>query len=147
MAFNYDQVPTHYTHCFYHQCPQAESCLRHLAGVHCPDTREEVWAVNPQYAEANAGHCAQYRTTQPIRVAWGIQGLLDNVPHKQAVPLRKSLIQFFGKTLFYRFQRKEYGISAQDQKRILQLFRQHGVTQEPNYEYYTEEYDWGILPR
>lgn len=147
MNFDYSQVPPLYVHCFCHDCPQAADCLRHLAGLHCPDSVQQTVAVNPRYARSHAGQCPRFQSNRLVRVAWGIRELLDNVPHKQAVALRKSLINHFGKNNFYRLQRKERGLSPADQQAVRRLFRFYGLTQEPAYEYYTESYDWGQPPR
>ena len=75
-------------------------------------------------------------------MAWGVRALLDDVPLKDAVSIKDRLLQHFGRSLYYRFYRKEYSIDPEQQEFIRRLFRQKDIKKEPAFEYYTEEYKW-----
>lgn len=140
--FDYKLVPSGFIHCFNSQCPQAGSCLRHLAAKHSAAGSQFIVIVNPAHFPAEGDECANFRPCHKVNMAWGISHLLDNVPLKEASRLRQQMISHFNKALYYRFFRKEYSLSPRDQLYIRQLFKQRGITEEPAFDFYTEEYDW-----
>ena len=109
-------VPFNYARCYNEQCPKACNCLRRVAAL--------------------------LTTAEKIHVAWGISHLLDNVPYKDGTNIKQQLIGHFGKTLYYRFYREERFLSPADQNYIRQLFRRKGITEEPVFDSYTDEYNW-----
>lgn len=52
------------------------------------------------------------------------------------------MLSHFGRGLYYRFYRKEKYLSPEQQEYIRRIFRQKGITEEPAFESYTEEYKW-----
>lgn len=141
-TFDYSKVPYDFDHCQQAQCPQAETCLRRLAAIHAPQTLPSMKSVNPNSLPADLTRCPYHLSTRKVRIAWGIKGFLNRLPLEDAKAIRRTLILHFTKTHFYRLQRKERCLRPRDQEYIRQLFRRYGVTEEPAYEYYTEEYDW-----
>ena len=92
---------------------------------------------NIQYTD-----CPHFQNAEKIHVAWGISHLLDNVPYKDGTNIKQQLIGHFGKTLYYRFYREERFLSPAEQNYIRQLFRRKGITEEPVFDSYTDEYNW-----
>ena len=86
--------------------------------------------------------CPHFQNAEKIHVAWGISHLLDNVPYKDGTNIKQQLIGHFGKTLYYRFYREERFLSPAEQHYIRQLFRRKGITEEPVFDSYTDEYNW-----
>lgn len=80
--------------------------------------------------------------TNQKTIALGITNLLDNVPHKTALLLRRQMVEHFGKTLYYRFLRKENELLPEHQIFIKQLFEQNGINEEPVFDSYRESFDW-----
>lgn len=140
--FNYEAVPYGYTHCFNTHCPKGENCLHQLVAVHSTNQYPTLSVVNPKCIPEDGTDCPFYQSIQKIRVAWGIKNLLNDVPHKDAISIKDHLIRHFGRALYYRIYRKERFLDPEQQDYIRRLFLQKGVTQEPAYEYYTEEYKW-----
>ena len=118
-------VPFNYARCYNEQCPKACNCLRRVAAL--------LTTADTSYIFQNA---------EKIHVAGGISHLLDNVPYKDGTNLKQQLIGHFGKTLYYRFYREERFLSPADQNYIRQLFRRKGITEEPVFDSYTDEYNW-----
>lgn len=83
-----------------------------------------------------------FQITNQKRIALGITNLLDNVPHKTALLLRRQMVEHFGKTLYYRFLRKENELLPEHQIFIKQLFEQNGINEEPVFDSYRESFDW-----
>ncbi|ADV45068.1 DUF6078 family protein [Bacteroides helcogenes] len=141
-TLDYATVPYDFDHCQQAQCPQADTCLRRLAAIHAPKTLHSMKTVNPNNLPADLAKCPYFLTTQKVRIAWGIKDFLNRLPLEDAKAIRRTLIYHFTKTHYYRLQRKERYLRPEEQEYIRQLFRRYGVTDEPTYEYYTEEYNW-----
>lgn len=139
--FDYTRVPHAFAHCFNEHCPRAAECLRRLAAQHIPAELPNVTAVNPHSIRSES-ECPHFLPLQKIRIAWGIKGLFDHLPHKEAVAMRRELIAHFNKTHYYRLQRKEYHLKPEEQEYIRQVFKKHGIETEPVFEYYTEDFRW-----
>lgn len=140
-AFDYARIPHSFAHCFNNDCPRASECLRQLVAQYIPADVLTVTAVNPHSIDAEAS-CPHFLPQKKIRIAWGIKGLFDQVPHKEAIAMRRELIAHFSKTRYYRLQRKEQYLKPEEQEYIRQVFQKHGIEAGPAFEYYTEEYRW-----
>lgn len=141
-GFDYKSVPRYFAHCFNDQCPKTNDCLRRLAAINNTPDKSFITIVNPACFPSNGHTCPHFKPQSKSHMAWGITHLLDNVPHKDATELRNEMINHFNKSLYYRFYRKEHALSPDDQRYILQLFKEKGITEEPVYDYYTDEYNW-----
>lgn len=73
---------------------------------------------------------------------WGVKGLLDKIPYEDAVSIKQQLIGHFGKTKYYRFYREERYLTPKEQAYIRQVFCNKGITEEPPFTRYTDEYMW-----
>lgn len=140
--FNYQAVPYGYTHCFNTHCPKGEKCLRHLVAMHSTNQYPTLSVVNPNCIPEDANSCPSFHPIRKIRVAWGIKHLLDNVPHKDADSLKRMMLSHFGRGLYYRFYREEKFIAPEQQEYIQRIFRQKGITDQPIFDSYTEEFEW-----
>lgn len=134
--------PYSFARCLNAQCSKAESCLRRLAALQDTTQHPYITIVNPACVPADDNACPHFQTAEKFRAAWGVKRLLDKVPYADAVSIRKQLIGHFGKTKYYRFHREEYYLTPTDQAFIRQLFRNKGITEEPPFDRYTEEYKW-----
>ena len=110
--------------------------------MHSTDQYPTLSVVNPNCIPEDANACSFYKPVQKIRVAWGVRRLLDNVPHKDAEQLKSLMLSHFGRGMYYRFYRKEKYLSPEQQEYIRRIFRQKGITEEPAFDSYTEEYKW-----
>lgn len=140
--FNYEAVPYGYTHCFNAHCPKGKKCLYHLVALHSTNRYPTLSVINPNCIPEDAAACPFFHPIRKIRVAWGIRHLLDNVPHKDAETLKGFMLSHFGRGMYYRFYRKEKFVAPEHQEYIRRIFRQKGITEEPMFDSYTEEYEW-----
>ncbi|AVM58303.1 hypothetical protein C3V43_11510 [Bacteroides heparinolyticus] len=138
--FDYQAVPYDYAHCFNNRCTQSSQCLRHLVAKNSTSQCPTLRIVNPNCIPADTAACPYFNSTQKLHVAWGLKHLLDNVPYKHGNAIRHELISHFGKTNYYRHYRQERALLPQDQEYIRQLFRSYGITAEPQFERYSDEY-------
>ena len=139
---DYQEVPYDFAHCFNTQCTQADNCLRHLAAANSTSIRKFLPIVNPARFPKEEDECPFFKSQTKKRIALGITNLLDNVPHKMALHLRRQMVGHSGKTLYYRFLRKENELLPEHQLFIEQLFKQNGINEEPVFDSYRESFDW-----
>lgn len=139
---NNRQAPYNFARCLNNQCPKEGECLRRIAARHDTVENPFIHVVNPMCIPADTGQCPFFRSAEKIHVAWGIKYLLDNVPHQSAQAMKKRIIARFGRTKYYRFYRKEYYLTPEDQEYICRLFREKGIREAPVFEAYSEEYRW-----
>ena len=140
--FDYQEVPYDFAHCLNDQCTQVNHCLRHLAAANSTSIRKFFPIVNPAHYPKERDKCPFFKSQIKKRIALGITNLLDNVPHKTALLLRRQMVEHFGKTLYYRFLRKENELLPEHQIVIKQLFEQNGINEEPVFDSYRESFDW-----
>jgi hypothetical protein len=139
---DYSTAPYYYRHCFNQRCAKCEACLRYQAAQHCASRRETIFVINPALIPADTDACPHFHPIRRVRVAWGVRQIVDNIPFKDAKEIKKDIIDHFGEGGFYRRQRKESGLTPKDQDAIRKFFHRKGYTEEPVYEYYTDDFDW-----
>lgn len=141
--FDYQAVPFNYIHCFNRSCPRAENCLHHLVAQHAPKTVPCIVSINPAAYPEDTEDCPHFRSSEKIRLAWGMSSTFDKIPYKTALLLKRKIRNFFSKTTYYRILNNERSLSPAEQSEISRIFRQNGITIVPVYDSYTEDYDWG----
>ena len=140
--FNYDSTPHSYAHCFNHQCVRSQKCMHHLVAQHCNALPSTICVVNPAWIPEDTSTCSLFQPIRKVRMAWGVRNLLNKIPHEDAVKLKAQIINYFGRTHYYRLYRKEHGLTPEQQNFIRRLFRNKGIAEEPAFESYTEVYQW-----
>lgn len=135
-------APYTFARCFNAQCSKAEKCLRRMAALYDTNSYPFISIVNPDCLPADTCNCPHFRDAEKIHVAWGLKNLFDRIPYVDAISLRSQLLGHYGKTTYYRFYRGEHYLSPNEQNYIRRLFRQKGITDEPAFERYTDEYKW-----
>ena len=66
--------------------------------------------------------------------------ILDNVPHSDALGLKREMLGYFGRNNYYRSRRGERLISPQEQKAIQQMFASRNLSVEILFDEYVEQY-------
>ena len=135
-------APKDFARCLNATCPRSQNCLRRTAALQDTDEHLFLKVVNPLRYPKEGEECELFRSTDKVRMAWGVTHLLDNVPYKEGSLLRNMIINHLGRSQYYRCFRKERPFSPQDQQTIRLLFRQRGISEEPSFDYYTNEFNW-----
>lgn len=141
-GFNNESVPSDFAYCFNHQCTKNKKCMRYLVAEFYSSAKSTIRIINPAGIPEDTNSCMQFHPIRKMRVAWGITHLFDNLPYKDVTGVRAQLINHFGRNNYYRIYRKELGLTPEEQKVFRQVFQKKGITDEPAFEYYTEEYQW-----
>lgn len=140
--FDYSLVPYNFLHCFNGQCLHAADCLRHQVSLRILPEREAITIVNPARTTPASEDCPYFMPDCLQRFALGITHLFDSMPHADAIIIKRQMIAHFKIHTYYRFFRKERFITPTGQKYIQQLFLHRGLTEEPVYDEFVEQYNW-----
>lgn len=139
--FTYDLVPASWPVCFVANCPLADSCLNHLAGLHLPDNLTIGPAIYP--TALRDGKCGHYKKIRKIQAAWGFDTLFTDVKQRDAAPLRSAIKNYLGGNgTYYRYHNGERLLTPEQQEHILALFRQCGYSENLHFDGYREVYDF-----
>ncbi len=140
--FTYDQIPFTFVYCLYSQCPKAADCLRHKLLALVPQERTVIGTINPVHIAAHQDKCLHFMPDRTVRFAMGITHLLDKLPHSEAVIVKNLLYGLFQRNMYYRIKNKERSIKPSEQESIRQIFLSRGITDEPVFDEYIEQYNW-----
>ena len=140
--FDYSTVPYNFVHCLRTECPHAAECLRYQVALRVPGKCETINVVSPSYTPPKGKECAYFLKDCMQRFAMGIKHMLDKLPHTDAMIIKKQMINYFSRTVYYRHWRNERAFSPKEQAYIRKLFLRRGITEEPIYEEYIEQYLW-----
>ena len=110
---DYSLVPNDFALCFNGKCLHASTCLR-----------------------------SGFMDDSPLKNAYGMEHLLDNIPYRQAKEIRREMREYFGTTHFYRLKRKERCFTPEDQLYVRDLLRQYNIEEEPLFDRYEENFGW-----
>ena len=135
-------IPPQFSLCQNDSCPQAPQCLRHLAYQQRPTDKPFLSVVNPSCYPQRGAPCPAFRSNEPIQLAWGIEGMLDTLPHATAKQVKKQIIAALGKSRYYRALRGEACLTPQHQQTIQHIFSSHGIDTPPAYHRITQDYKW-----
>lgn len=139
--FDYNLMPYDFVHCLNAECLRADTCLRHQMALRIPADRKTVTVVTPSSIKASGEDCPHFKVDQMVSYARGITHLLDHLPHNKSVIIKKQLLDHFGRSLYYRFWRKEYMISPAQQKDIRNIFHKNGIKEEPMFDEFISHYE------
>ena len=134
--FDYNSMPVSFAHCLNGHCLRADKCLRRQVSLRMPKERATVMVINPE-------HIAYFIDEKPVLFARGMKHLLDQVPLADATVIKRQMMAYFGKTIYYRCCNKERLIKPKEQEYIQGLFRRRGITEMPQFDEYVEYYDLG----
>lgn len=138
-----NEIPKHYLYCHHQTCPRRENCLRYQATLAMPqDLLPTYTTVNPFYMAGHEDTCKHHQPFSTLRFASGIDHLLDNIPHKAAVAIRKDIYALMGRSMYYRIRNKERMLHPVEQNQIAAIFKKHRITTMPEFDSYTDRYDW-----
>lgn len=84
----------------------------------------------------------RFMDDSPLKNAYGMEHLLDNIPYRQAKEIRREMREYFGTTHFYRLKRKERCFTPEDQLYVRDLLRQYNIEEEPLFDRYEENFGW-----
>ncbi len=136
------ELPDYYTFCQNDSCPKANECLRNIFYKKHLSDNDTIRIVNPKRYTTTDSNCNYFASSQKIRMAWGIKNIFSSIPYDSARAIKSELIKYFGRTKYYRFYREELPVTPEEQAEIKRIFQKHGITQEQEYNRFSEEYNF-----
>ena len=94
-------APKDFARCLNATCPRSQNCLRRTAALQDTDEHLFLKVVNPLRYPKEGEECELFRSTDKVRMAWGVTHLLDNVPYKEGSLLRNMIINHLGRSQYY----------------------------------------------
>lgn len=114
--FTYRDVPKGYLHCQNAECSRSSECLRFKAGSIVNESAESISIVNPQYVEKQK-KCKYFQLNQPVRFAYGISHLYDDLSHTKYPKIKKAIHDYFGHDYYLSdFDKEVKRIKGKDSK-------------------------------
>ena len=83
-----------------------------------------------------------YRSDEIRRMPVGLTWLCHDMPHWQERVIKGNLIRQFTRSGYYRLRNGSRPITPDVEQYIRQLLKAHGITQEPHFDGYIEDYVW-----
>lgn len=138
----HSSIPRTYAHCLAETCPQKSQCLRWKAYELLPnDLPERILFVNPKSVPPPQGSdCPHFVKMELQRYAKGMKHIFDNVPYNQVAALRREMMEYFGRTTYYRCVNGERLMNMEEQNKIKTMFSSKGLSDDLSFDEYIENY-------
>ncbi len=135
------QVPRYYQFCFLAECPLSKDCIRYFAGEHIDRDALSGFATFP--AALKDSKCRFFKKTRLMHGAWGFNTLFENVKLKDSAQLHHIITKYLGgRGTYYRYHYGEKLLTPEQQKWIIDLFKQYHYTDNLQFDGYKDVYDW-----
>lgn len=139
--FPTEQIPPSFHVCFLADCPRADDCIRHLAGLHTAEGVTLGPAVYPSALTADG--CHHFKQTRIMHGAWGFNALFADIKQKHSSLLRRQIETYLGgHGTYYRYHNGERLLTPEQQEWIISLFREYGYDEDLHFDGYRDAYDF-----
>lgn len=133
--------PTKYLMCFNDGCTKAEECTHHVATQHIRPEVVMGMAVYPTMK--NRMVCPFFKKMRTIRAAWGFDAIFKDVKQREAPALRAAMKAYLGGNgQYYRYHHGELLLTPEQQKWIVDLFKNYGYSDGLAFDHYVDTIDW-----
>lgn len=139
--FDCSVVLREFDHCMA-SCPQAATCLRHIAYEHLPADKAFVRMLVPHMAEQTQEKCKYYCSNAKVRYAKGLARIIDELSVKQAAAFRERMIGKMGKKHYYASRKGDRLLPPAKQKQVRSVLRSLGAPDENCFDGYTDCFVW-----
>lgn len=121
-------------------CPQCNRCLRYTSYLQIRSTAPSMTVVNTELINPDSKGCPHLLVKERQRIAYGFERLRSEVPQKHLFTLF-SRAGFGSRASFDRrwHGHPKYGLSPQEQQRVLAIFQSLGVDPSIGFDRYQEE--------
>lgn len=139
---DFSKVPYQYAMCINRQCPKANTCLRQLVEQSSPEDIVYWTIISPKLLNSLKGDCPYYRPHTKVSYAQGFVEILETLPFKQMQVAVSHLMSHFGKRTYYRVRKGERLLSPAEQRQILNILKNNGITPTQDFDKFVEDYEW-----
>lgn len=127
--------------CYSNNCPLGEHCMRRQAN-HLVETYPLVMGVvnlaNPNVAKED---CPMYKSDEPVRMAYGLTGLFDQLPLRDGKRLMQLLMRNSCRTYAYEFRNGTRPMTPVMQKQVEAWCREMNYERPVDFDRYDLAYD------
>ena len=141
--FDYSIVPYTFGLCAAEECPRATTCLRHIALEYAPAERVFLSIMNPNRLKAMKSACDYYRSNEKVRYARGFMRTISALTVRVADTFRYRMIEYMGRKNYYLKRRGDMNLSPVEQRRIIAVAKELGVSLDEYFDGFVEDYNWG----
>ena len=131
-----------YVVCYNEGCSLHEHCLHWLVGRYADEHVRLLNCINPRYASAAAGQCADYRDDRPILMPLGMKDFYTDIPQAKALKIKHRLIGDLGRTIYYRYHCGRRPIVPSVLAHIEKVCREEGWTEPLHFDDEVKELVW-----
>lgn len=108
-----------------------------------PADRVGVMILNPsQYERSGGEDCRYFFSIVPERHAKGFLHMLDDLPRLKGDEVKRQMVRYFGRTVYYRCLHGERLVKPSEQADIQKIFLRNGLREKPVYDAFVERYDF-----
>ena len=137
----YKDIPADYPVCLYADCPHAASCLHQLVYQPLLEKLGILSLLNPQKCTKDKS-CPYFRDAKPVSYARGFIGMQKRMFPGQYSRFMSILIGHFGRNAYFERRRGETALSPKEQKYVLKVLQDIGVTEKLEFDSYEENINW-----
>jgi len=142
LFFAKGEKPSYWAFCFNTQCPLAKECALQLSVAYKDADYTRGEAVFPDAFKD--GKCKHFRQLKLVRMAYGFEGILDELKRKDSGSFKVRMISYLGSsTSYYRYKLGQTNLVPEQQKYILAWCQEHGYS-NMKFDRYTEEITYNI---
>ena len=138
---SYTTLPADYTVCLHHDCPMAATCLHQIAYTTLQETGTYLQLINPRQCTKN-DKCRFYRSSTPVRYAYGFTGFQKRMFPQQYRTFMTSLIGVFGRSNYFERRSGKLPLSPEEQETVLAALHESGVTEDFPFDRYEEQINY-----
>lgn len=142
---DFNKIPDWWPLCPGFDCPQKETCLRHVAYTQAPQGVTRWTCVLPQ--ALTDGTCSYYRKDERVLMARGFSKLFDQLHSRDLRhDIRIALTDYFNsKGSYYRYRNGEQLLSPEQQQEVRRIVSQKGFDDDFDFDEYIECFDFTSL--
>ncbi len=141
ITFQLSDVPGNFVLCLNSECPLADRCLHQMVRRMVGIDELVLHVYNPEVVRGGED-CEHFRSGEPVRYAFGFEGMQENMLPKQYAMFRDTLIACFSRNRFFVRRRGEFPISPREQAYIRGVLEQVGADPSLGFDRYEERINW-----
>ena len=137
----YTAIPVGYAVCLHHDCPKAATCLHQIAYLTLLEQENNLNLINPNRCSKDET-CRHYRDNAPVIYARGFTNFQERMFPDQYKTFKTILIAHFGRNPYYDRRNGQTILPPKEQEIVLEALKKAGVTEDFQFDYYEENYNW-----
>ena len=136
------KVPAWFDCCLNGECTQKDVCMRYFAAKNQPGKVRAFKVINPKNITED-NDCSYFMQIKKEMLAKGFpDDFFENVTVRNAKNIKAILINYFGRTSFYRMWHGETVMNEQQQAFVRKTYAENGGNKDIEFKIVAENYIW-----